>query len=312
MDQMMREVDQRANLAFSNQMEMLTFFLVDGQQYGINVFKIIEVIETPDAVVVMPNSHAAIVGAIDFRGKAVTVFDLGGGLGLKSIDYKNELSYIIVCEYSGSTQGLMVASPNKLLNKSWSDIQKPGTSVRGSGYLTALTYEENGDAIQILDIEKLLGEIIGVDNEIEQGMMERGQGMNLQEAFRVMVIDDSRSAQQLLTATLDKLGVSYDTFDDAKSALERLEIALNEGSDSPYSLIVSDIEMPGMDGFTFTRKVKGHADSRLNSIYLVLHSSMSNKSNKSKAQEIGANEFVPKYDPNAIASLVLKRMSESI
>ncbi|MBF0455462.1 MAG: chemotaxis protein CheV [Magnetococcales bacterium] len=308
MDQMMEEVDRRANLAFSNQMEMLTFFLADNQQYGINVFKIIEVIETPRNVVVMPNSHKAIVGAIDFRGKAVTVIDLGCGLGLAPVDYRNSLSYIIVCEYSGTTQGLMVTSPNKLLNKSWGDVQRPGSGIQSSGYLTALTYEENGEAVQILDIEKLLGEIIGVDNEIEESLLKQGQGMNLKGVFRVLVIDDSKAAQKLLTSTLDKLGVEYDVFDGAQPAFDRLESSLTDEG-SIYSLIVSDIEMPGMDGFTFTRKVKQHADPRVSSVHLVLHSSMSNQSNKVKAQEIGADDFIPKYDPNAIAGLILSKMA---
>lgn len=311
MDQMMEEVDRRANLAYSNQMEMLTFFLADNQQYGINVFKIIEVIETPKSVVVMPNSHPAVVGAIDFRGNAVTVIDLGCGLGLKAIDYVGKLSYIIVCEYSGTTQGLMVTSPNKLLNKSWTDVQRPGTSVKSAGYLTALTYDETGEAVQILDIEKLLGEIIGVDNEIDESIVQQGQQMNLKDVFRVMVVDDSKAAQKLLTATLDKLGVRYDVFDSAGVALQQLDDSLSHNG-SPYSLIVCDIEMPGMDGFTFTRRVKQHKDPHIRGLYLVLHSSMSNQSNKIKAEELGADNFIPKYDPNAIASLVLSRMAKSL
>ncbi|MBF0449119.1 MAG: chemotaxis protein CheV [Magnetococcales bacterium] len=308
MDQM-EEVAQRANLAFSNQMEMLTFFLVDGQQYGINVFKIIEVIESPAKIVIMPNSHKAIVGAIDFRGKAVTVIDLGCGLGLERIDYQNVLSYIIVCEYSGTIQGLMVKSPNKLLNKSWSDVQKPGSSVQNSGYLTALTYEGDGEAVQILDIEKLLGEVVGVDNDVDETILQQGQNMNLKDVFRVMIIDDSRSAQKLLTSTLDKLGVRYDAFDGAQPALDHLQNTLQDEG-SPYSLIISDIEMPGMDGFTFTRKLKKHPDTRLSSLFLILHSSMSNQSNKIKAQEMGADDFIPKYDANAIASVILNQMSK--
>jgi two-component system chemotaxis response regulator CheV len=205
----------------------------------------------------------------------------------------------------------MVTSPNKLLNKSWNDIQKPGSGVQSSGYLTALTYEENGEAIQILDIEKLLGEIIGVDNEIEDTIMEKGQGMNLKSIFRVMVIDDSKAAQKLLCSTLDKLGVAYDVFDGAQPAFDRLESSFDDNG-SVYSLIVSDIEMPGMDGFTFTRKVKQHTDSRIKGVFLVLHSSMSNQSNKLMAKEVGADNFIPKYDANAIASLILAQMAKSL
>ncbi|MBF0613034.1 MAG: chemotaxis protein CheW, partial [Magnetococcales bacterium] len=149
------EAMRRTNLAFSNQMEMLTFFLSDQQQYGINVFKIIEVIETPSTITKIPQAHPAMVGSINFRDRVVTVIDLSFGLGMQPVDRKG-FSYIIICEYSNSVQGLLISHPNKLINKGWDEIKKPGNSWQ-SGYLTALTYDEDGNAIQILDVEKILG-----------------------------------------------------------------------------------------------------------------------------------------------------------
>ncbi|HIJ84543.1 MAG: Response regulator receiver modulated CheW protein [Magnetococcales bacterium] len=305
MENMMDEISQRANLAFSNQMEMLTFFLSDKQQYGINVFKIIEVIETPKEITQMPQTSPAIVGAIDFRSKVVTVIDLGMSLGMTPIQLGKELSYIIVCEYSGMIQGLMVSQPNKLITRSWQEIKSPGSSFQESAYLTALTYEKDGAAIQILDIEKILGEIIGADDTIAEELLAKGRQLDISQ-FKILVVDDSKAARSQIEKTLEQMGTPYESFDAAAKAFEHI-LNTFEASPTPlYDLIISDIEMPGMDGFTFTRNMKKHSDHRLSSIPMVLHSSMSNASNKQKAHEMGADDFIPKYQADAIASLVLR------
>ncbi|MEO5327962.1 MAG: chemotaxis protein [Magnetococcus sp. THC-1_WYH] len=305
MDNMMDEISQRANLAFSNQMEMLTFFLSDKQQYGVNVFKIIEVVETPKEITEMPQTQPAIVGAMDFRGKVVTVIDLGLALRLAPIQVGKELSYVIVCEYSGMIQGLMVSQPNKLITRSWEEIKSPGSNFLDNAYLTALTYEKNGDAIQILDVEKILGEIIGSDEIIADELLAKGQAVDISN-FKVMVVDDSKAARGQIEKTLEQMGTPYESFNAAAQAYEYLLQNYQSSSDPLYALIISDIEMPGMDGFTFTRKMKQHTDTRLSTIPMALHSSMSNESNRVKALEMGADDFIPKYQANSIASLVLR------
>ncbi|MBF0143410.1 MAG: chemotaxis protein CheV [Magnetococcales bacterium] len=306
MDDLLTEVHQRANLALSNHMEMLTFFLTDGQQYGINVFKIIEVIETPKQITQMPHAHPAIIGAIDFRGRVVSTIDLSAGLGLPAVEFRQELSYVIICEYSGTTQGLLIARPDKLVNKNWEEIKKPSGSMLDSGYLTAITYDELGHSIQILDVEKILGEVVGVDEIVDKSLLEQGKSVQKQ-GHRVLVLDDSKAARKLLEGTLTQMGVDFALFEEGSKALEALREARSAKDPGPFDLIISDIEMPGMDGFTFTRTVK--ADPLLASIPLVLHSSMSNPSNRIKAMEIGADGFIPKFDPDEIARLILERLS---
>lgn len=304
MDDLMDEVDKRANLAFSNHMEMLTFFLSDEQQYGINVFKIIEVVETPKRITKIPQSHEAIVGAFNFREQLVTIIDLSLGLGLVPVDWKNSISYVIVCEYSNTTQGFLVTHPNRLLNVSWEDVKKMDASIQNSGYLTALTYDDADDAIQILDVEKILGEIIGIDTEVSQALIDEGRTMD-NDNLKVMVLDDSKAARNMLQHALDQLDIEVDLFEEGHVALQALEDSL-QNKTPPYCLIICDIEMPGMDGFTFTRTVKAHPE--LSKIHLVLHSSMSNAANKVKAKTVGADDFVPKFQPQVIARMVLDKM----
>ena len=303
-DTLMDEIDKRANLAFSNQMEMLTFYLTDSQQYGINVFKIIEVVETPKTITSIPLANPAIIGAFNFRGKMVTAIDLSFSMGLQPVDHQNSISYIIVCEYSNTIQGFLVSRPNILLNIGWDEVKKPSGMLKDSGYLIALAYGPDDQAIQLLDIEKILGEVIGLNETVDQTLLDKSQDADVSE-MQVLVLDDSKAARSMMKNALDQLQIPHALFEEGHLALEALEQSLQEGA-LPFSLIISDIEMPGMDGFTFTRTVK--ANPNLKNIPLVLHSSMSNKANRTKAISVGADGFVPKFQPDVIAGLVLERL----
>nr|CRH06349.1 Putative response regulator receiver modulated CheW protein [Candidatus Magnetococcus massalia] len=303
--QIMDEVNSRANLAFSNNMEMLTFFLTDEQQYGINVFKIIEVIETPKDVTQVPKLHPAIVGTIDFRNDMVTVVDLSMAMDLQPVKFAEEISYIIICEYSNSTQGFLISRPNKLLQRNWGDVKKPSKGMSHQGVLTAITNDDDGQAIQILDIEAILNDVMDLEEEVSEMMVTQGGKQDL-SGFHVMIVDDSRSALRMLENTLDQIKVPYLPFSGASEAIKYLETSIEGEKESDVDLIISDIEMPGMDGFSFCRFVKGH--DRLQSIPLLLHSSMSNKANAHKADKVGADGFVPKFRPDEIARAVMERL----
>lgn len=299
MENVFDEVSQRTQLAFSNQMEMLTFHLTDGQQYGINVFKIIEVLETPGRITQIPQSHPTVIGAIDFRNRAIPIIDLAAALEMTPVDRAAGVSYIIVCEYSNTVVGFLISSPNKLMTKNWNDIKAPGDSLANSGYLTALTYDDEF-SIQILDIEKILIEIIGMDEQIGDAVLQSSRALAL-GGFRVLAVDDSRAARAMLEGTLSQLGTPHVIVESAHKAWEQLTQAGSEG----FQLIISDIEMPGMDGFTFTRQVK--SDARFATIPLILHSSLSNASNRDKAEQVGANGFIAKYQPDSIANLIMSQ-----
>ncbi|MBV5340190.1 MAG: purine-binding chemotaxis protein CheW, partial [Deltaproteobacteria bacterium] len=154
------EALQRSNLSQSNQMEMLTFRLTDNQLYGINVFKIIEIIECPHRIDRMPNAHPAVKGALDFRGNALAVIDLSKAIGLAPKEFRNELAYIIICEYNRSLTAFIIHAPDTLLTRSWTDIHKPeGINTLS---LVAIAYADSGEAIMLLDIESILSSVVGI------------------------------------------------------------------------------------------------------------------------------------------------------
>ncbi|MDD5286242.1 MAG: chemotaxis protein [Desulfuromonadaceae bacterium] len=288
------EALQRTKLSQSNQMEMLTFRLTDNQLYGINVFKIIEIIECPRRIDRMPNSHPAVKGALDFRGNALAVIDLSEAVGLPSKDFINELAYIIICEYNRTLTAFIVHEPDTLLTRSWSDIHKPeGVNALS---LVAIAYADGGEAIMLLDIESILINVVGIDRNLSSEAMTGFEGKG--RGGHVLVVDDSRTAIMLMQSVLDKIGLTNTAMMSADKALEYLE-----KEHSKVDLVISDIEMPGMDGFTFTRTLRDHDNYR--HLKIILHSSMSNPSNQLKAVQSGADKFVAKFDPDSLAGEIL-------
>ncbi len=282
----LEEALQRTNLSQSNQMEMLTFRLTDNQLYGINVFKIIEIIECPGRIDRMPNSHPAVKGALDFRGNALAVIDLSEAVGLPTKNYKEELAYIIICEYNRSLTAFIVHAPDTLLTRSWADIHKPEGIHAVS--LVAIAYSDSNEAIMLLDIESILVAVVGIERDLSSVDEGRGSGRH------VLIVDDSRTAIMLLQSVLDKMGFTKTAMMSADKALEYLEKDF-----ARVDLVISDIEMPGMDGFTFTRTLREHSNYK--DLKVILHSSMSNPSNQQKAVQSGANRFVPNFDPDSLS-----------
>jgi two-component system chemotaxis response regulator CheV len=295
------EIEKRTQLALSNQMEMLVFFLTDKQMYGINVFKIVEVLECPKTVTKMPNSHPMIKGTIDFRGKAVIVIDMSDFLGLVPQNYKNDLSYVIICEYNQNIQGFIINSPDKLITRSWEDIKSPAGLLSESHYLTAIAYSDDDKMIQILDIEKILNEVVGLGGDVPKELIDRKIAAEPQK-HHILLIDDSKTAKMLVESVIEQLGFEHTYYDSAVKAFSALKE--NPGLKDKFDMVICDVEMPGMDGFTFTRKVK--EDVKLKDMYVMLHTSMSNPTNKIKAEQVGADEFIAKFKPDVLAASIME------
>lgn len=291
------EAVQRTSLSLSNQMEMLVFRLTDRQFYGINVFKIIEIIECPKRIDRTPHSHPAVIGVIDFRGKAIAAIDLSLAVGLPAKDFSDELAYVIICEYNRQLTAFIIQSPETLMTRSWSDIHKPrGVNAKS---LVAIAYNDDNEAVMLLDIETILAEVVGLRQAAET---PAAMAANLDwPSLRILLVDDSRTALLLLQSLLDRLGCKHTATQSADQALDFLNSGL-ENNKPPVDLVISDIEMPGMDGFTLTRTIR--ENPAFGDLKIMLHSSMSNPTNQIKAKQVGANEFVAKFDPGFLAERI--------
>lgn len=298
------EALKRTSLSRSNQMEMLTFRLTDGQLYGINVFKIIEILESPQRFDRMPHSHHAVKGAVDFRGKPIVAIDLSEALGMEPVPYNERLAYLIICEYSKQLNAFIIDSPDSLLTRGWDQIHKPeGIHARS---LVAIGYSDTNETILLLDIEGILADVIGHHEDLREDLA--GTGSSMPETS-ILLVDDSRTALLMMEQTLDKLGFKHTSQSSATQALSLLQTREQQGI-PPFDLIISDIEMPGMDGFSFTRALRSLPS--YNASKVILHSSMSNPTNRLKAEEAGANDFVAKFDPNTLSEHIFRILGQSV
>ncbi|MFT5658599.1 MAG: two-component system chemotaxis response regulator CheV, partial [Gammaproteobacteria bacterium] len=159
MSGVMASVDQRTQLAGRNRLELLMFRLGGQQLYGINVFKVREVLLCPGMSVV-PLSHPVIRGISNIRGQTISIIDLSMAVGGPPIhDIKN--AFVIISEYNRSVQGFLVQEVDRIVNLNWKDIfAPPSGTAAGSSYLTAVT-NVDGKMVEVIDVERVLAEVIG-------------------------------------------------------------------------------------------------------------------------------------------------------
>ena len=295
-------VDSRTQLAGTNRLELLLFRLQGKQTYGINVFKVQEVIRCPK-LTHMPKANSKVVGVAHLRNRTIPVMDLGMAISNEPIkDRKN--SFVIVTEYNRYIQGFMVAAVDRITNMNWKDILPPPKGSGSASYLTAVTHVEN-EMIEIIDVERVFADIMGFSEEISDDVLSGAADFSDEKPKHVMVVDDSSVARNQVRRVLEKVGIECTLANDGQEGYEALEKMVEDGSalTDKIALVISDIEMPRMDGYTLTTKIR--KDPRMQDIYVMLHTSLSGVFNNSMVEKVGANHFVPKFKPNELAHSVI-------
>ncbi|VAW57643.1 Chemotaxis protein CheV [hydrothermal vent metagenome] len=295
-------VDNRTQLAGTNRLELLMFRLEGKQCYGINVFKVQEVIRCPK-LTHMPKTNHNVVGVAHLRNRTIPIIDLGLAISNNPIkDRKN--SFVIVTEYNRYIQGFMVAGVERITNMNWKDILPPPKGSGKNSFLTAVTHVDN-EMIEIIDVERVFSDIMGIQEEISEGVLEGATEFTDEKPKHVLVVDDSSVARNQIKRVLEKVGIECTLANDGQEGLDVLEKWVEDGSslDDKIALIISDIEMPRMDGYTLTTKIR--KDPRMNGVYIMLHTSLSGVFNNSMVEKVGADHFVPKFKPNELAHSVI-------
>ena len=295
-------VDLRTQMAGQNRMELLLFRLDGRQLYGINVFKVQEVIQCPPLTKV-PRANPVVRGIANMRGRTISVMDLAmaiGGRPLENIDK----SFVIITEYNKAVQGFMVGSVDRIVNMNWEEIKPPPRGAAASSYMTAVT-QVDGVLVEIIDVEKVMAEVLGKDESVDGNLLDDVQGSAGQH---VLVVDDSVVARHQITRVLDQLGVSYTECHNGREGLDQLRAWTEEGRDLErwLALVISDIEMPSMDGYSLTAAIR--KEPGCENLYVILHTSLSGGFNESMTSKVGANKFLSKYDPNKLALAVTERL----
>ncbi|NQD38074.1 chemotaxis protein CheV [Permianibacter sp. IMCC34836] len=300
-------VNQRTQMVGQNRLELLLFRLGGKQRYGINVFKVREVLQCP-SLTQLPHRHPVVRGVAHIRGNTISVIDMSmaiGGPPLANL----EGSFIIIAEYNRAVQGFLVSSVERIINTNWSDMHPPPKGSGSNTYLTAVT-EIDKQLVEIIDVEKILSEISPQSTQVSQAVLDKASDKSMTERA-VLIADDSVVARNQIKKTVEQLGYRCVMAKDGAEALQILKDTAAKGLSiaNEFVMMISDIEMPEMDGYTLTAEVRG--DPALKDLYILLHTSLSGVFNRAMVAKVGADDFIPKFNPDELASAVQRRVESA-
>lgn len=298
---LLESIDRSTQLAGHNRLALLLFRLDERQIFGINVFKVQEVIPCPK-LSWMPASHELVRGVADIRGRMIPVIDLSRAIGAASDD---RAAHVIVTEYNRSVQGFLVRAVERIIHVDVENVRPPPGGAGEGGYLTAITHYNN-ELVEIIDVEKVLADVVGERPGLSEALVDRVRVVSTKR--RVLVADDSRVARNQIEKTLSQLGIESTLVSDGREALRYLQALA--AKDAPVTdtllMVISDVEMPDMDGYTLTTEIR--RDERLKDLYVMLHTSLSGVFNNAMVQKVGANRFIAKFSADDLANGVIERL----
>ncbi len=291
-------------LVGSNEMELVDFriYKQEGEVvyegiYGVNVAKVREIINIPK-LTELPGSPDYVDGIFDLRGIVIPVVNLAKWMGIKMPDSKNVKPRVIITEFNNILIGFIVHEAKRIRRINWKDIETASFSARSGGAfdktkITGVTKIENGDVLLVLDLEAIVQELGLFDEGMEYfENMEKYSGVAL-------ILDDSQTARKIVKETMSKMGFTVVEAKDGEDGLAKLEeLARQYGKTLKDNLkiIISDVEMPKMDGFHFASRVKH--DERFKYVPIVFNSSISDDFSDLRGAKAGGEAYLVKFDAN--------------
>lgn len=282
----------------TNELEIIEFEL-GNNRFGINVIKVKEIIQ-PLPVTSIPHAHPHVEGIIQLRGEVLPVVNLYKALGLTAAPHDPQEKFI-VAEFNKQMVVFHVGNVTQIHRFSWQQIEKPSDMYQGGNSQIIGVIKFNNDMILLLDFEKIMVDInpesgIQMDEVKKLGKRDRSEK-------KIIVAEDSPLLRQLLSDTLTEAGyANLEFFENGQDAYYYLENEAQGGTiEDRVHLVITDIEMPQMDGHHFTRKLKTHPV--LEKLPVVIFSSLITDDLRHKGNQVGAIEQISKPD---IAELVLK------
>lgn len=297
-------VNQRTQLVGQNRLELLLFRLDGTQLYGINVFKVKEVLQCP-RLTLMPKSSPVVRGVANIRGGTIPILDLSMATGRRGLDdLKN--SFVIITEYNTKVQGFLVRSVERIVNMNWEEIHPPPKGTGRDHYLTAVTRVDQ-QLVEIIDVEKILAEVAPTSEVVSEGVVDI-ETQSKAVSKRVLIVDDSSVARKQVMRCLETVGVEVVALNDGRQAYNYLRQMAEDGKapEQELLMIVSDIEMPEMDGYTLTAEIRN--DPRMQKVHILLHTSLSGVFNQAMVKKVGADDFLAKFKPDDLAARVVERI----
>lgn len=296
-DGMLDQIDARTNLAGTNKMEILLFSLGGNEKFGINVFKVKEVCQI-GKITRTPNMPGGVDGIVSLRGHVMPVLNLAKFMGMKS---QGPQATMLVAEFNRHILGFLVESVDRIIRVDWDKVRPTEGMLSDKGALiTAITELDDGSLVSILDVEQILADAFG------EGVVGNVERVESEHELCVFFADDSLVARRKIVEVLDKMGVKHIQANNGREGWERLKAMADAAQSSGVNLhdqiqvILTDAEMPEMDGYVLTQNVKG--DHRFDHIPVVMHSSLSSDANRAMGKRVGVDYYVPKFDSMVLSS----------
>ncbi len=313
----------------TNELEIVEFFLDEpsGESseqagkpyrgyYGVNVAKVLEISRMPKVTELPEVQHPSVLGAFNLRDNIVPLVDLGLWLGKEGVE-SEEPPKVIVTEFNGVTTAFMVTGVNRIHRISWEEVEPPNKYVAMVSKSTITGVVKLEDRIVfLLDLEKIVADLnprlgLRLDEAVDWGSEVR---------YRALIADDSGLIREMLKDLMQKANFEVEVVHNGREAWERLQelkvrAAEEERRVTDYvQALVSDIEMPSMDGHNLCKRVK--EDSALRHLPVVLFSSLITDKLRHKGESVGADDQISKPEVTRLArkvyDLIAQRQQEGL
>lgn len=280
--------------------KLLLFYLSSHRPFGLGTLKIREIMPFVP-LTKLPHSHSAVVGTMSFRGSAVPVIDMAAAVGSPPLTAEErKTASIIVTDIQRKEIGFLVRSVRKIVETDWKDVMSPPRSLGDRAFITGLVNIDD-EIVQLLDVELLLARVYPESINPREVVLTDVQRETL-KGLNILLVDDSQVARKQLSDALDSKDVTYFVTTNGQDALDLMINANNDGK--PIDILVSDIEMPGLDGYELTFNVRD--SSSLRQPYIILHTSLNSEMSVSYAKQVGADEALTKFDAEELLHAILR------
>ena len=293
----------------TNEFELVEFLVEEKNgkthSFGINVGKVREIIKTPK-IVDVPKAHPCVEGIADLRGKIIPMINLPKWLELET---DKPLEKVIITEFNNTTNGFLVNNVTRIYRISWKDLMQP----------EELNYEDKKNCVTsiakiedkmilILDFEKIIGDIFPELYFTE----EKTTLKKIDRKIRTLIAEDSTIIRKLVNNALKDAGYIVSVASDGESAYNQLLEILKKAKEQNRSvkdfidILITDLEMPKMDGAHLIKKVREIPE--FDDLPIIVFSSMGTEENKKKLMKLGANDFISKPDVNILQEAIFRNL----
>lgn len=284
----------------TNELEIVEFG-IGNNKFGINVIKVKEIIN-PVPITVVPHAHKNVEGIIELRGEVLPVVNVADALGFPASDNPQQDKFI-VAEFNQQKVVFHVHSVTQIHRISWTQIEKPSDMYQGLDSQIIGVIKLNGEMILLLDFEKIVVEINPETGINVQQVKKLGKRQNSEK--RLVIAEDSPLLRKLLHDTLEEAGFHHlEFFENGLDALNYLENLAETATNltDEVHLVITDVEMPQMDGHHLTKRIKEHP--QLSVLPVIIFSSLITESLRHKGQVVGADAQISKPEIAALIKLI--------